>query len=278
MIQGEKRDYKSQILEFLAHDDVMGFNTLKKMGNFHPNRLKAHLVELEKEGQVSIDRTNKIHVYSYITPKIDEKYATKIKDLKQIENSLKAPDLKPVERTLLLSNYLKLAFHKYDLLRILSLWPQGPELTSKQIRIMKIFQEKLFKDIKKKLEELDDLERAKVLNVLVSNYSNKPYLMSLQSYREYTHKPTSEEKRQEKLRLEKEKEKVFLDSPYCIFCGFKPANYKEVDKHEEQHANNFQKNTIESVKSFKGFYCPVCGKNVGSMDKIDKHNCKLKRK
>jgi len=83
MLLSEKRDYKAEILKILAQEsEIVGFNSLKKMGNFHPNRLKAHLDELEKKGEISIDKSSKEFVYSYLTPKIEEKYQTVTRDLK----------------------------------------------------------------------------------------------------------------------------------------------------------------------------------------------------
>jgi len=196
----ENRDYKADILKILAQEgEIIGFNTLKEMGSFHPNRLKAHLDELEKSGDVAINRTRREFVYSYIAPRIEENYHKLTQDLRDVERSLKNPELKPDEKILLLSNFVKLAFYHQDTLRIFSLWPEGTEFTKQQYKIIEKFQGDLARDLKTKLSQLSDVEKARVLNVILSNYKEKPHLLSLSRYREITHKPTAKEKREQKL-------------------------------------------------------------------------------
>lgn len=269
------RDYKEDILKILGQEgEIFGFNTLKERGKFHPNRLKAHLDQLEKSGDIAIDRSNKEYVYSFIRPKIEEKYQKLTKDLKDIDRSLKTPDLKPDERAFLLSNYVKLVFYHQDIFKILSLWPEGTEFNKQDYMIGEKFQENLSRDVKIKLKEVSDLERSKVLNVILSSYKEKPHLISLSKYREVTHKPTAKEKRETKLRELKMLEESFQKTPYCMFCGYKPRDYVESEKHEKEHEKSFGKHPMQSIKSFEGIHCMVCGKLVGFFDELEKHKCK----
>jgi len=264
----ENRDYKADILKILAQEgEIIGFNTLKEMGSFHPNRLKAHLDELEKSGDVAINRTRREFVYSYIAPRIEENYHKLTQDLRDVERSLKNPELKPDEKILLLSNFVKLAFYHQDTLRIFSLWPEGTEFTKQQYKIIEKFQGDLARDLKTKLSQLSDVEKARVLNVILSNYKEKPHLLSLSRYREITHKPTAKEKREQKLAtelyLQKEYEK--RDSK-CLLCNEKmPKNYKDGDKHMEQHLDQLERH-VEDI--------PLLFKQLG---KIRKKQKKLKK-
>lgn len=257
MLLSEKRDYKAEILKILAQEgEIIGFNSLKKMGNFHPNRLKAHLDELEKKGEISIDRSNKReYVYSFITPKIEEKYQKITKKLKEIKNSLNNPGIKSDEKILLLSNYLKLSFYYQDLYRILILWPENTEFTKPQYQMMEKLQEKLSMDIRTELSQLSTEERTTVLNVILTGYKEKPYLMSLSQYREVTHKPTAKEKREQKIAgeryLQEQYEKL---GPRCALCNDKmPEKYKDGDKHMEQHWKDIEHNWKDIPKLFQQF-------------------------
>ncbi len=256
MLLSEKRDYKTEILKILAQEgEIVGFNSLKKMRNFHPNRLKAHLDELEKKGEISIDKSSREYVYSYVTPKIEENYRTLTKDLKDIESSLKTPGLKPDEKTLLLSNYVKLAFYHQDMCRVCSLWPENTEFTKQQYQVMKKFQDKLSIDVKSKLSQLSTDNKMKVVNVILTGYKEKPYLMSLSQYREVTHKLTAKEKREQKIAgeryLQKQYEKL---GPRCALCNEKmPEKYKDGDKHMEQHWKDIEHNWKDIPKLFQQF-------------------------
>lgn len=276
LIRRKQRDYKAEILDILVQRDVTGFNTIKKNGNFHPNRLKVHLYELEERGEISIDKSNKQHVYSFLTPKIDEKYSKLTKELKQIETSLKNPELEENERTLLLSNYLKLGFYLHDLFRISLLLPKGTKFSTQQYRTMSNFQDRILKDITNKLNEFSDLKRIRVLSMLQKNYKEKPHMLSLSQYRELTHMPTVKEKREARIKQQKINEKEFQKKPFCTFCPHKSKNYNESQKHKEKHLTSFEKDPVKSIHNFKGLYCDKCGEYM-DIKKLDKHKCKLVR-
>ena len=265
MLQGEKRDYKDEILKILAQkDEIRGFNRLKDMGNFHPNRLKDHLDQLEKKGEITIDRSNKReYVYSFITPKIEKKYEKITKELKEIKRSLNSPDLKTDEKRLLLSNYLKLAFHYQDFFRIFILWPENTEFTNTQYRMMEKLQEKLSKDIKKELDLLSTDERGRVLNIVFSSYKEKPHLMTLSEYRKFTHKPTRKEIQEQKLANERFLQKQYEKSgSKCLLCNRKmPKSYKDGNKHMDQHLDKLEQH-IEDI--------PVLFNQLGKIRKKSK--------
>jgi len=245
LLHGEKKDYQAEILKILAQEgEVGGFNTLKKMGNFHPNRLKEHLDQLEKNGEISIDRSNKReYVYSFITPKIEEKYQKITKKLKEIKNSLNNPGIKSDEKILLFSNYLKLSFYYQDLYRVFILWPENTEFTKSQYQMMEKLQEKLSKDIRTELSQLSTEERTTVLNVILTGYKEKPYLMSVSEYREATRKPTAKEKRAQKLAGERFSQEQYEKlGPRCPLCNEKmPEKHKDGYKHMEQHFKDMPK-------------------------------------
>ena len=274
MIQRKQRDYKAEILDILVQGDVTGFNTIKKSGHFHPNRLKVHLYELEKLGKISINKSNKQHVYSFLTPKIDDNYSKLTNELKEIENSLKNPKLKEDEKTLLLSNYLKLGFYLHDLFRLYILWPKDTEFSIQQYRTMSDFQNRILKDIINKLNEFSDLKKAKVLSVLLKNFEEKPHMLSVSQYREITHIPTVKEKREARIKQQIINEKEFQKKPFCKFCGHKSKNYNESQKHEDKHSTSFEKNPLKSIHNFKGLYCEKCGEFM-DIKKLGKHKCKL---
>lgn len=268
MIQRKQRDYKAEILDILVQGDVTGFNIIKKSGNFHPNRLKEHLYELEKLGKISIDKSNKQHVYSFLTPKIDSNYSKLTKELKEIEISLKNPELKEDEKTLLLSNYLKLGFYLHDLFRIYILWPKDTEFSIQQYRTMSNFQNRLLKDITNKLNEFSNLKRAKVLSVLLKNFEEKPHMLSVSEYRKIIHIPTVKEKREKKSNLQQWRIKEHESRPFCKHCGEKTKDHKDKDKHDDRHMGELLDNGMHwHVKKYGLGYNEKSGKKLPPIKK-----------
>ena len=254
MVLQPKRDYKTDILKILElNETITGFNNLKRMGKFHSNRLQVHLDKLEKNGDISTDKSHREYVYSYIQPKTEEKYNEFRKELSEIERSLKNPDLKPDEKILLLSNFFTLSFYYLNLFRILNLMHDEIGLTTDQkYKTMKKFQEKLYGDIKSKLNNLSNHEKTRVLNILLSKYQEKPYLMTLSAYREYTHIPTMQEKKEQRLAMEQYMQKEYeKGGTKCFICNEKlPQHYKDGHKHIEQHLIDMPK-TIKQLKNKK---------------------------
>ncbi len=283
----EKRSYEQQIIDVLRLKGgcVVGFNTLIDMRPggkaFHSTTLANALKKLENNKKITKttvrEGNHEQSKYCIIETKI-EKTWVKIfnKHLKTTERTLKNPELTSDERVFLTRNYIQKALHLVDTYRLFLMCPDVFDLDGTRFPRIKGITEKLFKEIQYKINLLKGDEKSRLVNGLLPS---EPKFYSLQEYRKITHEETPDEKRQKEIELETALEKSFQEAPYCIFCGHKSKNRKESEKHEEEHAANLEKNTIDSFRNFKGFHCTACGKIAGTnFIQMEKHRCKIKIK
>ncbi len=285
MVQ-ENQGYEEQIFDILRLKGgcVIGFNKLKNMRPggkmFHPTALSKATAKLEKENKISITKIkvgkHEQNEYRIIETKIDEAWQKLYeKHFKLIERSLKNRELTDSEKIFLTHNYVKQALYLHDMFRAMLFSPDSFDIDTKRTTKINLLNERIMKEVQNKINKLSVEQRSKLLN---SINPTQPKLYSLNEYREMIHEETQDEKYQKEIALENQRDRSFQDEPFCMFCGVKAKNYKESDKHQEIHIKNFQKNTIQSMKAFEGFYCTRCGKLVGDYDKMEKHRCKIQNR
>ena len=286
MVQ-ENQTYEQQVIEILHLNGgcVVGFNTLIDMRpgekQFHSTTLSNALNKLENDKKITRTKVRtgkrKQTKICIVETKIEETWKRVFDNhLKTTERSLKNPELTSDERVFLTRNYIQKALHLVDTYRLFLMCPDVFDLDGTRFPRIKGITEKLFNEIQNKINLLKGDEKSVLVNGLLPS---EPKFYSLKEYREMTHEDTPDEKRQKEIELETALEKSFQEAPYCIFCGHRSKNHLESEKHEEEHATNFEKNTVKSVKKFKGLHCTACGKIAGTnFIQMEKHKCKIKTK
>jgi len=276
----EKTQYEMEILEILRLNggEITGFNELlnkRSSGrSFHPTRTATALKKLEKEGEIKIEETGfaKQKKYILIEHNIEKAYDKLTKKLQKIEIQFNSPNLKEKEKVFLTSNYLRLGLHKLTLLKLLQLSNQILEIKKSKLDSYKKLEEMLFQDLHSKFNELSIQEKHKTFQ-MTWNFEKEPTLWSLQKYREWFHKPTAKEKREEKITIKIKQKEDFEKNPFCNTCGDKQKDYESAEKHVEHHMKEFEKGftAIYTKYGMTGF-CTSCGKKLPKNQKsAEKH-------
>ena len=170
-------NYKEEILKIIITNGgcFTGFNKLKKIGNFHTTTLQNHLLEMEKQNLITINKSKLGRTpteYCQIIPhygiilKLEDRYIKKIEKLKKL-------DLTPKDRLMLGSNLVKIAFNKYKNIILGELsskfvddYPAVPyDLKNAKRHYLSI--------IKNELVELNESDRRRILNSLYEESSEK---------------------------------------------------------------------------------------------------------
>lgn len=269
--------YEKQINEIIKIEgEVVGFNTLLKMRGkdkkFNPSPASKALKKLNKKGEIMIDKTQDGRTrYRPLKPYFDKAYEKFTERLEPIKKTLNDPSLKPNEKLFMFGNYFQTTLQIYDNFRLMILAPDVYEVNSK-IKSIIMLQQRLFKEMKEKMDKLSSTEKNYVLNRI---YQEPKNLVSLKEYREITHKPTKQEKREARRRELEQQEELFQQEPFCEVCGHRSKNYKDSQKHMDRHVKNLEKDPLKSLHGFKGFYCERCGSFLGVGKELVKHKCKL---
>lgn len=280
MLHSKKSLYEPEILETIRLNggEITGFNELLNKrpsgGTFHPTRASEVLKKLEKDGEIKIEETGfaKQKKYILIEHNIEKSYEELTKKLQNIETQFNSPNLKEDEKAFLTSNYLQFGLYKITILKLLQIGNQFLDMNKSKLDNTKKLEQMLFQDLQLKFNELSMQEKQKTFSMMWT-FEKEPTLLSLQKYREYFHKPTSKEKREEKITIELKQKKDFQKNPFCNVCGKKQNDYKSYEKHTDEHYKEFEKG-IKNIYTKYGItgFCPNCGKKLPKNQKsAEKH-------
>jgi len=269
--------YDEEILEILRlnEDKILGFNTLKNKRTpkpFHGNELKLAIERLEKKGLIKVNTIGNRGEKEYIRvdQNVQKAYEILSEKMQDMENQLYKPNLKKDGQRLFHYNYMVLALHNLDLLRFFRYAKDAYKRQGKPVSLKKIesLEAKLDADIQKKLDTLNEDERGRLLNLMMPK---EPKLLTLEDYRAYTHKPTEQEKREEKLKLRQRQIEDHKNSPFCRHCGKKTKDYTDKAKHEDKHLEElFTKGMTWFHKKYGSEYNEKTGKKLSRDKKLEK--------
>jgi len=269
--------YDEEILEILRLNGgkILGFNILKNKRTptpFHGNELKLAIERLEKKGLIKVNTIGKRGEKEYllVDQNIEKAYKSFSKQMQEMENQLYKPNLKKDEKRLFHHNYMILALHNLNLLRFFRYANEAYKRQGKPISLKKIesLEVRLDKDIQNKLDTFDEDEKDRLLNLMMPK---EPRLLTLEAYRSYTHKPTEQEKREEKLMLKQRQIKDHKINPFCRKCGKKTKDYSDKDKHEDRHMEEFfTKGMAWFHKKYGSEYNEKTGKQLPRNKKLEK--------
>jgi len=269
--------YDEEILEILRLNGgkILGFNTLKNKRTpkpFHGNELKLAIERLEKSSQIKVKTIGSRGEKEYILvdQNIEKAYESFSKQMQKMEMKLYQPNLKKDEQRLFHHNYMILALHNLNLLRFFRYANEAYKRQGKPVSLKKIesLEARLDKDIQNKLDALDEGERDRLLNLMMPK---EPNLLTLEAYRSYTHKPTEQEKREEKLKLKQQRIEDHKISPFCRHCGKKTKDYADKDKHVDRHMEElFAKGLVWVYKKYASEYNEKTGKQLPRDKKLEK--------
>ena len=269
--------YDEEILEILRLNGgkILGFNTLKNKRTptpFHGNELKLAIGRLEKKRLIKVNTIGKRGEKEYllVDQNIEKAYKSFSKQMQEMENQLYKPNLKKDEKRLFHHNYMILALHNLNLLRFFRYANETYKRQGKPVSLKKIegLEARLDADIQKKLDTLDKDECGRLLNLMAPK---EPKLLTLQDYRAYTHKPTEQEKREEKLKLKQQQTEEHKNSPFCGKCGKKTKDYNDKDNHLEKHMEEFfTKGMAWFHKKYGSEYNEKTGKQLPRDKKLEK--------
>jgi hypothetical protein len=183
-----KRDYDKEIREILLSNGgcVTGFNKLMDMKGkhyFHPNFLKLHLEKLKGKGKITIEPTgNKLRYCLTDTdspdlekklglhkkPNLEKEFKKFIADLLKLKNELLKPNIKENEKMLITTDFIKIALRKYDQLNVGWLYAKCCSHDKNQVKIIESSKRKILDLMKKQLNELDEIDRKRIINTFTS--------------------------------------------------------------------------------------------------------------
>jgi len=273
-----------EILEILRLNggEITGFNELlnkRSSGkSFHPTRTSTALKKLEKDGEIKIEETGfaKQKKYILIEHNMEKAYDELTKKLQKIEIQFNSPNLKEDEKVFLTSNYIQFGLYKITLLKLLQIGNQILHMKKLKLDNTEKLEQMLFHNLQSKFNELSVPEKQKVFQMTL-NFEKEPTLWSLQKYREYFHKPTAKEKREEKIATEIKQKENFKKNPFCQICGKKQNDHKLSEKHYDEHLkkmkNKIKKGMTNFYANFIGTgFCGNCGKKLSKNEKAaEKH-------
>ncbi len=194
-----------------------------------------------------------------------------------MEEELYQPSLKQDEKRFFLHNYFRLALHNLDFIRYVKFGKDVFTIVKAPPDLRKIekLENKLVDEIQKKIDSLDPDEKMRIFNMISPK---EPELLSLKDYRKYTHKPTEQEKREEKLKLRQQRIENHKNNPFCRKCGKKTKDYNDKDKHEERHLEEvFTKGVAWFYKKYGSEYNENTGKKLPRDKKLEKELLRIQK-
>lgn len=276
--------YDEEILEILRlnGDKIQLFTTLKNKRipkPFHGNELKLAIERLEKKGLIKVNTIGNRGEKEYllVDQDIEKIYESFSKQMQKMENQLYKPNLKKDEQRLFHHNYMILALHNLNLLRFFRYANEAYKRQGKPISLKKIegLEARLDKDIQNKLDTLDEDERDRLLNLMMPK---EPNLLTLEAYRSYTHKPTEQEKREEKLKLKQQRIEDHKVNPFCRHCGKKTKDLIDKEKHDDRHIKElFTKGVPWFYKKYGSEYNENTGKQQPRDKKLEKELLRMQK-
>lgn len=276
----KESDYEKEILAIIEiKGEVTGFNRLLEMRGkdkkFNPSPASKALKKLEKKRRIIIDKTLLGQTrYRPFAPIFDKAYEKFTESLKPYERTLTNPNLKPDEKLFTLGNYFEKALQIYDDIRLILLVPDLYEANSKVDSLI-LLQQKLFKKLNKEMNKLTSSEKRYIVNRI---YRKPTKLLSLNEYREITHKPTKQEKREEKLMLKLRQIEDHKNSPFCGRCGKKTKDYTVKHKHDDRHLEEvFDKGLRWFYKKYGSGYNEKTGKKLPRDKKLEKEFLRMQK-
>ncbi|HEV2193368.1 MAG TPA: hypothetical protein VGR54_07120 [Nitrosopumilaceae archaeon] len=178
------RSYKTEILEILKSNNgcFTGFNKLLLKGDFHTTTLVRCLKEMKKENLITITHTDSRNQRQYCMVQIDfeENFGRLTRDLKLIEDELKAKDLPWDEKMLVIGNYVRLAFRKIKELNVARLHAEYVSFDKNRLDNIEKAKERISNMIKEKITMLPIDDRQRIINSL---FYDLPDLLTLYEYR-----------------------------------------------------------------------------------------------